>query len=71
MVRQPKTAVFSAEIEVRIYRTPAQSVNLEIDQYGFFEADTNISAIHGLIAHTDNQWRIYLEKRGLSQKGSF
>jgi len=26
LVRQPKTAVFSAEIEVRIYRTPALKV---------------------------------------------
>ena len=26
LVRQPKTAVFQAEIEVRIYRTPALKV---------------------------------------------
>jgi len=26
LVRQPKTAVFSAEIEVQIYRTPALEV---------------------------------------------
>ena len=28
---------------------------LEINQYGFFGADTNISAIHGPIADTNNQ----------------
>ena len=27
---------------------------LKIDRYGFFEADTDISAIDGLIADTDN-----------------
>jgi len=28
-------------------------IKLEIDRYGFFEADTDISAIHGLIADTN------------------
>ena len=29
-----------------------QSLGLEIEQYGFFGADTNISTIHGQIADT-------------------
>jgi len=29
LVRQPKTAVFSAQIEVQIYRTPALKVTLK------------------------------------------
>ena len=32
------------------------SSELEIDRYGFFGADTDISAIHGPIANTDNQY---------------
>jgi len=29
---------------------------LNIDRHGFFEADTHISANHGLITDTDNQF---------------
>jgi len=32
------------------------SVLFRDDWYGFFEADTDISAIHGLIADTDNHY---------------
>jgi len=31
-----------------------QRLNIEIDQYGLFGADTDVSVIHGLIADTDN-----------------
>jgi len=31
-------------------------VKLEIDRYGFFEANIDISAIHGPIADTNNRY---------------
>jgi len=67
LVRQPKTAVFlqklpkpggskSVKNTAGMPHIQIHMSILEIDRYGIFGADTDISAIHGLIADTDNRY---------------